>query len=240
MRVVRGGAWISFHRASTFRAVTGTSRRIGLTASGFAASEKHVKSRPCPKIPHGSADVKAVHSPRVLHLATHGFFTASTEQAETKAPSVATSNLATDPMLASGLYFAGANRTLTGKPWDADLDDGILTAFEASSLNLSNTELVVLSACETGLGVTRNGEGVFGLRRALQEAGAGAVLMSLWKVPDQETEELMKPFYEKFLSGEDKQKALREAQLEMRERVKARRDGDDVPFYWGAFVLVGN
>ncbi len=184
-------------------------------------------------------NVKALHSPRVLHLATHGFFHAPAIPADTKAANGQSPPVVSDPMLDSGVYLAGANQ-LAGKSEDTGLDDGVLTAFEASTLDLSNTELVVLSACETGLGVTRNGEGVFGLRRALQEAGAKAVLMSLWKVPDQETEELMKLFYGKWLSGEDKQKALREAQLEMRERVKSRRDGEDVPFFWGAFVLVGN
>lgn len=105
-------------------------------------------------------------------------------------------------------------------------------------MNLQQTELVVLSACETGLGQVQNGEGVFGLRRAFQEAGAESVLMSMWAVPDRETQELMTLFYEKWLAGEDKPGALREAQLEMRIRVK-RRYGRDIPFYWGGFVLVG-
>jgi len=96
----------------------------------------------------------------------------------------------------------------------------------------------VLSACETGLGQSQAGEGVFGLRRGLQEAGAESVLMSMWSVPDQETQELMALFYRKWLSGKDKATALREAQQEMRAKVKAR-DGRDEPFFWGAFVLVG-
>ena len=97
---------------------------------------------------------------------------------------------------------------------------------------------VVLSACGTGLGRVESGEGVFGLRRALEMAGAEAVLMSLWSVPDQETQELMRLFYEKWLAGKEKHAALREAQLEMRQKVKERY-GEDLPFYWGAFVLVG-
>ena len=140
-------------------------------------------------------------------------------------------------MLRSGLFFAGANRTLEGHP-PADLDDGILTAYEATGLNLHGTELVVLSACETGLGKVEAGEGVFGLRRAFQVAGADAVLMSLWSVPDQETQELMTLFYEKWLAGKDKHEAFREAQLEEREVVK-KRYGQDLPFYWAAFILVG-
>ena len=105
---------------------------------------------------------------------------------------------------------------------------------------LEGTELVVLSACETGLGEIRDSEGVFGLRRALQEAGAESVLMSMWSVPSVETRELMTAFYVKWLSGEDKHQALHEAQKEMRDKVKARFAGQDRPYYWGAFVLVGS
>jgi CHAT domain-containing protein len=119
------------------------------------------------------------------------------------------------------------------------LDDGLLTAYEAAGLSLQGTELVVLSACDTGLGQVKNGEGVLGLPRAFEEAGAEAVLMSLWAVPDQETQELMTLFYTKWLAGEDKYEALRKAQLQMRATVKARY-GQDLPYYWGAFVLVGH
>jgi CHAT domain-containing protein len=105
-------------------------------------------------------------------------------------------------------------------------------------LNLEGTELVVLSACETGLGKQLNSDGVFGLRRGLQEAGADAVMMSMWSVPDKETQELMSLFYQKWLAGMEKPEALRQAQLEERETVK-KRYGKDLPFYWGAFVLIG-
>src|SRR5208337_2780554 len=136
------------------------------------------------------------------------------------------------------LYLTGANRTLEGRKTPADMDDGVLTAYEATQLNLQGTELVVLSACETGLGESQNGEGVFGLRRALQEAGAETVLMSMWSVPDQETQELMTLFYRRWLGGKDKHEALREAQSELRATVRARY-GRDLAYYWGAFVLVG-
>jgi CHAT domain-containing protein/Tfp pilus assembly protein PilF len=185
--------------------------------------------------------VEQASSPRVVHLATHGFFLAD-QQIKTdrmgllgdKQPSGLE-----DPMLRSGLYFAGADRTLAGKPVPEGLDNGVLTAMEAGSLNLRGTELVVLSACDTGRGDIKNGEGVFGLRRALQEAGAQSVLMSLWSVPDVETRDLMKLFYTKWLSGIEIHQALKEAQLEMRDQVKKRHDGKDLPYYWGAFVLVG-
>ena len=109
-------------------------------------------------------------------------------------------------MLRSGLFFAGADRTRAGERPAAGLEDGVLTAYEASQLHLQGTELVVLSACETGLGQQANGEGVFGLRRELQEAGAESVLMSMWPVPDQETQELMTLFYRQWLVGSTRTK----------------------------------
>ena len=184
--------------------------------------------------------VERADSPRVVHLATHGFFLPDQQiktdrmgQGESQPTGIE------DPMLRSGLYFAGANRTLAGKPAGEGLDNGVLTAMEAGNLNLRGTELVVLSACNTGQGDVKNGEGVFGLRRALEEAGAQAVLMSLWSVPDEETLELMQLFYKKWLGGMEIHEALKEAQLEMREQVRKSHNGKDLPYYWGAFVLVG-
>jgi CHAT domain-containing protein len=141
-------------------------------------------------------------------------------------------------MLRSGLYFAGADRTLKNEPPIEGVQNGVLTAYEATTLNLQGTELVVLSACETGRGQVQNGEGVFGLRRAFQEAGAESVLMSLWSVPDRETQELMTLFYQNWLSGMEKPEALRRAQMKERDQVKERY-GRDLPYYWGAFILVG-
>jgi CHAT domain-containing protein/Tfp pilus assembly protein PilF len=184
--------------------------------------------------------VKGVRSPRVLHLATHGFFESDQERKQKDLAGGLGEERASgleDPMLRSGLYLTGANRTLGGKT-PADMDDGVLTAYEATQINLQGTEMVVLSACETGLGESQNGEGIFGLRRALQEAGAEMVLMSMWSVPDRETQELMTLFYQKWLGGKDKHEALQEAQSELRATVKARY-GRDLPYYWGAFVLVG-
>jgi CHAT domain-containing protein len=181
--------------------------------------------------------VKHVRSPRILHIATHGFFFPDQRDSRRDTPDNLPSGRE-DPMLRSGLYFAGANRVLWGTPRSRDLEDGVLTAYEATGLNLQGTELVVLSACNTGLGRAKSGEGVFGLRRALQMAGAEAVLMSMWSVPDRETQELMTLFYSKWLSGKNKHEALREAQLQLRAKIK-ERDGQDLPFYWGGFVLVG-
>ena len=181
--------------------------------------------------------LKRVKNPRVLHVATQSFNLPLPKEKPNAGASDRPSVLE-DPMLRSGLYFAGANRTLAGGIVGPGVDDGILTAYEAAELDLHGTELVVLSASESGLGQAMSGEGVFGLRRALLEAGAEAVLVSMWNVPDKETQELMTLFYQRWLAGKDKHEALREAQLEMRARVKARYGGDR-PALWGAFVLLG-
>jgi CHAT domain-containing protein len=178
------------------------------------------------------------HAPRVVHIATHGFFLSDEELTANAEARGEKANVNEDPMLRSGLLFAGADRVRRGTAPEDGVDDGVLTAYEASQLNLEGTELVVLSACETGLGKQLNSDGVFGLRRGLQEAGAEAVMMSMWSIPDKETQELMSLFYQKWLAGMEKPEALREAQLEERETVK-KRYGKDLPFYWGAFVLIG-
>jgi hypothetical protein len=111
-------------------------------------------------------------------------------------------------------------------------EDGLLTAEDVAGLNLHKTELVTLSACETGLGEARHGEGVFGLRRAFALAGAKTLVMSLWKVPDEQTRQLMEDFYLRLLRGQGRVEALREAQL----AIKSRHPD---PFYWGGFICEG-
>ena len=137
-------------------------------------------------------------------------------------------------MLRSGLALAGINTWLKNRPMVQEAEDGILTAEDVGGWNLSGTKLVVLSACETGLGDVITGEGVFGLRRAFVLAGAQTLVMSLWKVPDEQTRDLMILFYKNLLIARmGRARALREAQRKMRIKYPNR------PFFWGAFVCQG-
>ena len=137
---------------------------------------------------------------------------------------------AENPLIRSGLIMSGANNAWLNNKVPEGVDDGILTAYEVSGLNLFNTKLVVLSACETGLGDIQGSEGVYGLQRSFKMAGVDNLIMSLWQVPDKETSEFMQMFYQKILNGEQIGKAFRTTQKYM----KAKYD----PFYWAAFVLI--
>lgn len=185
--------------------------------------------------------LKKVKSPRILHIATHGFFAEDINLETQKTFMGADSKTVLDnPMLRSGLAFAGAERTRTDTTHEQlqGIDDGIFTAEEAQFLNLENTELVVLSACETGLGTIVNGEGVYGLQRAFRAAGAKSILMSLWNVNDNATKELMKSFYQHWLNeGMSKHDALWQAKLDLRNN--ASHPEWAMPYFWGAFVLIG-
>ncbi|MCG8328070.1 MAG: CHAT domain-containing protein [Chitinophagales bacterium] len=171
-----------------------------------------------------------VDAPGIIHLATHGFFFSDPIKETNRALAFKSS---TNPMIRSGLIMAGANYAWnTGKPYKYGVEDGILTAYEISQLDLSNTGLVVLSACETGLGAIRGNEGVYGLQRAFKIAGVKYIIMSLWQVPDFQTEELMTSFYYNWLNDSKSiPEAFRKAQASIREKYPD-------PFYWAGFVLV--
>jgi CHAT domain-containing protein len=168
-------------------------------------------------------NVKTVHSPDLLHIATHGFFSVGKVRLTAEAKK--------DFLFYSGLVFAGANNNINEEKGQSD-DDGILTAFEVMNLDLSSTKLVVLSACETGLGRIENGEGVFGLQRSFLQAGARNVMISLWKVDDLMTQVLMGQFYHYLFKGHTARTALKLAQL---DQLKKHPD----PYGWGGFIIVG-
>ena len=178
--------------------------------------------------------IKHAVAPRILHIATHGFFLSDRPSAETSDASgpLASGEIAKlqNPLLRSGLALAGANL----RSGDRD-DSGILTALEASGLNLWGSKLVVLSACDTGVGEIRNGEGVYGLRRAFVLAGAETLVMSLWPVSDYVTRKVMTEYYTNLKAGLGRGEALRRGQLDML-RQKDRRH----PFYWASFIQSGD
>ena len=185
--------------------------------------------------------LKQVRSPWVLHLATHGFFLADQGRdpddvgLDRRAATWAASRGCgwRTRCCVRGWRWPGATPGYRRGPLPPEAEDGLLTAEDVTGLDLLDTELVVLSACNTGLGEVRTGEGVFGLRRAFVLAGAKTLVMSLWKVPDEETRELMEDFYRRILSGEPRAEALRNAQL-------ALKAGQPHPYFWGAFICQGN
>ena len=189
-------------------------------------------------------------SPGILHIATHGFFLADQKtdserdldkkKKKTVFPNNPFNNFAKlnieNPLVRSGIALAGANAK---GDLDERLDDGLATAMELSGMDLRGTDLVILSACDTGVGKNRKGQGVIGLRRAFQQAGARSLVMSLWKIPDEETKDLMVDFYNRLKNGKSKLTALREASLAVMRTTKDKT-GSTNPFYWGGFILIGS
>lgn len=172
--------------------------------------------------------LKDIQSPRILHIATHGFFLEDVVISPSqRAPSG--DGTAAHPLLRSGLALAGFNSRESG------FDDGVLTALEASGLNLQGTQLVVLSACETGVGDVVTGEGVYGLRRAFTLAGAESQVTSLWQVDDLATKDLMVAYYQRLLNREGRSESLRQVQLALIQSQGAWQH----PYYWAAFVFSG-
>jgi CHAT domain-containing protein/tetratricopeptide (TPR) repeat protein len=169
--------------------------------------------------------LKRTRAPRILHLATHGFFLDEVTISGQAPPAVVSEN----PLLRSGLALAGFDRRTSGD------EDGVLTALEVSSLDLQGTALVVLSACDTGVGQVQTGEGVYGLRRAFTLAGAQSQLVSLWKVEDRATLGLMEEYYRALKAGLGRSEALRRAQLTLRSK-----RGLEHPFFWAGFIPSGD
>lgn len=180
--------------------------------------------------------VKALsgHSASILHFATHGFVVLSQSQYDASefAQSVTGLHEKGEYMLRSGLVLSGGNNAWMGADIPEDVEDGILTADEVSRLDLSNTKLVVLSACETGRGHIDPVEGVWGLPYAFKQAGVESILMTLWKIPDQTTALFMEKFYEQLLAGRSIRQSVKDAQLYLIE------NGATDPFYWAAFVVL--
>jgi CHAT domain-containing protein len=196
-----------------------------LKASGYNVTEFTQKEA-------SETNLKQTKKVSILHIATHGYFLEDVEK--TFWPiGVHADNIKDNVLLRSGLMLAGATADDRKAAGLDSVNNGIITSYEAMNLDLDNTHLVVLSACETGLGEIKAGEGVYGLQRAFLTAGAEALLMSLWKVDDAATQQLMNNFYNNWIKNGDMQKAFRQAQLELMTKYRE-------PYYWGAFVLMGN
>ncbi|HYC93728.1 MAG TPA: CHAT domain-containing protein, partial [Thermoanaerobaculia bacterium] len=183
---------------------------------------------------------------RIVHLATHGFFLRDPQRSRSGVrgiiadsrqglPGIALFRTPPEnPLLRSGLALAGANSAIQGRALPPEAGNGMLLAGDVLSIDLAGTELVVLSACESGLGDVRASEGVYGLRRTFLLAGARTLVTTLWPIPDAATRTLMVRFYQAILAGGRRSEALRTAQTAVRNDPRTAH-----PFFWGAFVCVG-
>jgi len=197
-------------------------------------SQKGIQSKVFTLSKASEETIKSVSNPRLLHIATHGYFLEDISLNKGNTFGVNIESARDNPLLRSGLLFAGSAKVLNEEVNNSleSSNNGVLTAYEAMNLNLDQTDLVVLSACETGVGDIKAGEGVYGLQRAFLGAGANAIMMSLWKVDDAATQELMTNFYKNWSISGDKRQAFKKAQLALKQSYKD-------PYYWGAFLLVG-
>jgi CHAT domain-containing protein len=176
--------------------------------------------------------VKELESPKIFHIATHGFTTPAVSEDDAKQMTQSEAELTENPLLKTGLLLKGAGDLLNKTNYNFNLESGILTAYEAMSLNLDKTDLVVLSACETGLGEVSNGEGVYGLQRAFLVAGAKVLIMSMFKVDDEATQKLILNFYRKWLATGNLRQSFIDAKKELRVEYPD-------PINWGAFMMIG-
>jgi CHAT domain-containing protein len=176
--------------------------------------------------------IKELNSPKIFHVATHGFYKPSEELAVTSEMESNEAQLTQNPLMRTGLLLKGAGDLLDKTDYNYNMENGILTAYEAMNLSLDRTDLVVLSACETGLGQLEAGEGVYGLQRAFLVAGAKVLIMSMFKVDDEATQKLMLKFYQKWLNSGNMRQSFIDAKKELRTEYEE-------PIYWGAFMMIG-
>ncbi len=225
--IARGGSWSALPGTATevqgIVAARNNKNNLSLL-SGINATEESIKA------------LEGNNSPVVLHIATHGFFFPNPKREgknniELGFEGGKAFKRSDDPLFRSGLLFAGANNAWSGKA-AIGIEDGILTSYEVSNMYLPNTKLVVLSACETGLGDIKGSEGVYGLQRAFKMAGAENLIMSLWKVPDASTAEFMQELYKNLFAKQSIAEAFNNAQTTMKN--KYRND----PYKWAAWVMV--
>lgn len=176
--------------------------------------------------------IKELNSPKIFHIATHGFYKPTEELTLESEMESNEAQLTQNPLMRTGLLLKGAGDLLDKTDYNYNMESGILTAYEAMNLSLDQTDLVVLSACETGLGQLEAGEGVYGLQRAFLVAGAKVLIMSMFKVADEPTQKLMLKFYQKWLVTNNLRQSFIDAKKELRVDYPE-------PIYWGAFIMIG-
>ncbi len=220
--------YLSSTASNQWPQLPGTEREVSalrnLLSDGGVQSDYYTKDEATEE------QIKSLASPQILHIATHGFFTPSTQLPMDMELNEAEN--AKNPLLRTGLIMSGGGDVLDKTAFNYNLESGILTAYEAMNLNLDQTDLVVLSACETGLGEISNGEGVYGLQRAFLVAGAETLIMSMFKVDDEATQKLMVNFYQKWMESGNKRESFVAAKKELRNEYKD-------PIYWGSFIMMG-
>jgi len=222
--------YVSASSDHSIAALPGTEKEVNqlqfmLKQKGWTTTEYVEKSA-------SEENVKEMNSPKIFHIATHGFYKPSVQttlQGELQ-ESEASANQ--NPLMRTGLLLRGAGDLMEKTDYNYNIESGILTAYEAMSLNLDKTDLVVLSACETGLGELEAGEGVYGLQRAFLVAGAKVLIMSMFKVDDDATQKLMLKFYQKWLNSSNLRQSFVDAKKELRVEYPE-------PIYWGAFMMIG-
>ena len=224
---------------SGFRYLPGTLKEVDMIATKLEKNGVETKTiSGSDAVEESFISLSGKESPSIIHLSTHGFYFSEINRSNNNTQNTPSTTgemrfrSSSDPLLRSGLLMAGANRSWKGFSTPQDVEDGILTAKEVSNMNLMNTQLVVLSACQTGQGDVKGNEGVEGLQRGFKMAGARYIIMSLWAVPDKETTEFMGIFYDNWLDSKDIHAAFRNTQIAMSNKYKSD------PFKWAAFVLV--
>ncbi|MFH1118906.1 MAG: CHAT domain-containing tetratricopeptide repeat protein [Bacteroidota bacterium] len=236
---------LAYNRSSTwdnrsgFRYLPGTQKEAELISAKLKKNKISITSYSgTDALEESFTALSGKTSPSIIHISTHGFYYPDTiseklrKHMNLSGSGEVQFRYSHDPLLRSGLLMAGANLAWKGAILPANVEDGILTAKEVSNMNLMNTELVVLSACQTGQGDVKGSEGVEGLQRGFKMAGVRYLIMSLWEVPDKETTEFMDTFYDNWLGGKEIHEAFRDTQARMHKMYK------DEPFKWAGFVLV--
>lgn len=222
--------YLSASTSRSFPQLPGTEKEVSQLQ--FLLKQKGWKSESYVETEATEEHIKELNSPKIFHIATHGFYKPADEFGLEDEMQGNEAELAKNPLMRNGLLLKGAGELLAKTDHNFNMENGILTAYEAMNLNLDKTDLVVLSACETGLGDLQSGEGVYGLQRAFLVAGAKVLIMSMFKVDDDATQKLMLKFYQKWLNTNNIRASFIEAKKEVRIEYPD-------PIDWGAFMMIG-